>query len=78
MTEEERKCLEERKYWCFLLSSIVTFCVSMLLVVSWRIITHLFCQRRDKNDTEDPAPDEGVHFESTTECTAVKLTYFQR
>lgn len=48
----ERKCLEQvflslhpflsvllkqRKYWCFLLSSIVTFCVSMLLVVIWRV-----------------------------------------
>ncbi|GMS79498.1 hypothetical protein PENTCL1PPCAC_1673 [Pristionchus entomophagus] len=53
MTEEDRKCLEERKYWCFMLSSIVTFCVSMLLVVAWRIITHLFCQRR-KEDDEPP------------------------
>ncbi|KAI6223778.1 BK channel [Aphelenchoides fujianensis] len=44
LSDEERKCLEERKYWCFLLSSIVTFCVSMLLVVVWRIITHLCCQ----------------------------------
>ncbi|CAJ0590766.1 unnamed protein product [Cylicocyclus nassatus] len=49
-TEEDRKCLEERKYWCFMLSSIVTFCVSMLLVVTWRIVTHLFCQRRERED----------------------------
>lgn len=41
MTEEERRCLEERKYWCFLLSSIVTFCFSMLIVVSWRVFVHL-------------------------------------
>ncbi|GMR58488.1 hypothetical protein PMAYCL1PPCAC_28683 [Pristionchus mayeri] len=56
MTEEDRKCLEERKYWCFMLSSIVTFCVSMLLVVAWRIITHLFCQRREKDDEPRVAP----------------------
>jgi potassium large conductance calcium-activated channel subfamily M alpha protein 1 len=48
LTDEERKCLEERKYWCFLLSSIVTFCVSMLLVVVWRIIAHLCCQRTER------------------------------
>ncbi|CAK5085434.1 unnamed protein product [Meloidogyne enterolobii] len=48
LTEMERKCLEQRKYWCFLLSSIVTFCVSMLLVVIWRISTHLFLQPRER------------------------------
>lgn len=25
LSEEERKCLEERKYWCFLLSRLVLF-----------------------------------------------------
>uniref|UniRef100_A0A914EDG5 BK channel n=1 Tax=Acrobeloides nanus TaxID=290746 RepID=A0A914EDG5_9BILA len=54
LSDEERKCLEERKYWCFLLSSIVTFCVSMLLVVVWRIIAHLCCQHTDR-------PAEIVH-----------------
>ncbi|EYC37682.1 hypothetical protein Y032_0772g2228 [Ancylostoma ceylanicum] len=52
MSDDDRKCLEERKYWCFMLSSIVTFCVSMLLVVTWRIVTHLFCQRREREDLE--------------------------
>uniref|UniRef100_A0A5S6QWD3 BK channel n=1 Tax=Trichuris muris TaxID=70415 RepID=A0A5S6QWD3_TRIMR len=41
MTDDERKCLEQRYYWCFLLSSIVTFCLSMLCVVSWRIVTYI-------------------------------------
>ncbi|KAK6111319.1 Calcium-activated BK potassium channel alpha subunit family protein [Brugia pahangi] len=52
MTDDERKCLDERKYWCFLLSSIVTFCVSMLLVVIWRIIAHIFCQRREREEID--------------------------
>ncbi|CAJ0582552.1 unnamed protein product, partial [Mesorhabditis spiculigera] len=52
LSDEDRKCLEERKYWCFMLSSIVTFCVSMLLVVTWRIVTHLFCQRRERDEVE--------------------------
>ena len=25
MTQDEKDCLDQRKYWCFLLSSIVTF-----------------------------------------------------
>ncbi|CCG28229.1 BK channel [Caenorhabditis elegans] len=58
MTEEDRKCLEERKYWCFLLSSITTFCASMILVVIWRVVTHLCCQRREKEFVEPiPAPE---------------------
>ncbi|PAV65541.1 hypothetical protein WR25_00823 [Diploscapter pachys] len=56
MTEEDRKCLEERKYWCFMLSSIVTFCISMLLVVTWRIVTHLFCQRQEREDVDVQPP----------------------
>ncbi|CAI4223380.1 unnamed protein product [Auanema sp. JU1783] len=60
MTEEDRKCLEERKYWCFMLSSIVTFCVSMLLVVTWRIVTHLFCQRSRDEPPAVEVPPEAV------------------
>uniref|UniRef100_A0A1I7U4G8 BK_channel_a domain-containing protein n=2 Tax=Caenorhabditis tropicalis TaxID=1561998 RepID=A0A1I7U4G8_9PELO len=56
MTEEDRKCLEERKYWCFLLSSITTFCASMILVVIWRVVTHLCCQRREREFPPDPIP----------------------
>uniref|UniRef100_A0AC35TLF4 BK channel n=1 Tax=Rhabditophanes sp. KR3021 TaxID=114890 RepID=A0AC35TLF4_9BILA len=59
ITDEERKCLEERKYWCFLLSSIVTFCASMLLVVAWRIIAHLFFQRLER-ETVEVTPDEDL------------------
>ena len=74
LTDEERKCLEDRKYWCFLLSrcargadcariahaacSIVTFCVSMLLVVVWRIITHLFCQPPERESAPQPSAEQ--------------------
>uniref|UniRef100_A0A0R3RMY6 Col_cuticle_N domain-containing protein n=1 Tax=Elaeophora elaphi TaxID=1147741 RepID=A0A0R3RMY6_9BILA len=62
MTDDERKCLDERKYWCFLLSSIVTFCVSMLLVVIWRIVAHIFCQRRERDEIDAVyEQDEGKH-----------------
>lgn len=60
LTDEEKKCLEERKYWCFLLSSIVTFCLSMLLVVSWRIIAHLCCRPKESEQFEEVPVDEDL------------------
>uniref|UniRef100_A0AAF5I3Q8 BK channel n=1 Tax=Strongyloides stercoralis TaxID=6248 RepID=A0AAF5I3Q8_STRER len=59
ITEDERKCLEQRKYWCFLLSSIVTFCVSMFFVVIWRVVAHLFFQRPER-DVIEAIPEEDV------------------
>ncbi|VDM56793.1 unnamed protein product [Angiostrongylus costaricensis] len=73
MTEEDRKCLEERKYWCFMLSSIVTFCVSMLLVVTWRIVTHLFCQRRERDDDIVAVPTIQVGLNSKHSATKAEF-----
>ncbi|PAV63369.1 hypothetical protein WR25_16164 [Diploscapter pachys] len=36
--------------------NIVTFCISMLLVVTWRIVTHLFCQRQERDDVDVSPP----------------------
>lgn len=52
MSDEDRKCLQERKYWAFLLSSIVTFCVSMLLVVGWKLLQTLCCTRGAQRQRE--------------------------
>lgn len=54
LTQLERECLMTRQYWCFLLSSIVTFCVSMLLVVSWRIVVFLCCTAPSASTTPPP------------------------
>ena len=45
----------------------------MLLVVSWRIITHLFCQRRDGVD--DPLPDEGQFPQIFALLSAAKVAF---
>ncbi|KRX46289.1 Calcium-activated potassium channel slo-1 [Trichinella murrelli] len=67
MTEEERRCLDERKYWCFLLSSIITFCLSMLLVVTYRILSHLFCSRpKDRDRFDDPNDTTSVDDDKRT------------
>lgn len=47
----------DRKYWCFLLSSIVTFVMCMMFVILWRAITFCCCQPNDLDDL--PADDSG-------------------
>ena len=39
------ECLKERKWWCFLLSSIFTFILGLLSVVLVRVIQHFMCQK---------------------------------
>nr|AKC00612.1 Slo-1 [Trichuris muris] len=77
MTEEERRCLEERKYWCFLLSSIITFCLSMLLVVTYRILNHLCCERKKSRPAGVTGPDHhttnGLFASSTSNDTMEKI-----
>ena len=46
--DDEDECLKERKWWCFLLSSIVTFLAGILLVLLGRLSKALFC-RKGKN-----------------------------
>uniref|UniRef100_A0A915PXX1 Uncharacterized protein n=1 Tax=Setaria digitata TaxID=48799 RepID=A0A915PXX1_9BILA len=35
MTDDERKCLEERKYWCFLLSSNFLYRHEHVILYCW-------------------------------------------
>jgi len=39
----EEECLKERKWWCFLLSSIFTFLMGILSVVIVRLIQSYLC-----------------------------------
>src|SRR5277367_2452353 len=47
----EEECLRERKWWCFLLSSIFTFLLGLFIVLVWRAISYLCCRK-------DPAAEE--------------------
>ncbi|XP_037081752.1 calcium-activated potassium channel slowpoke-like isoform X1 [Pollicipes pollicipes] len=39
----EEECLKDRKWWCFLLSSIATFIAGLLAVLLWRLGSWLCC-----------------------------------
>ena len=39
-------CLQDRHWYAFLCSSLITFFVGLLLVLAWRIFAWLCCQRK--------------------------------
>lgn len=57
LTEEE-KCLTERKWWCFLLSSIFTFLAGLLIVLLWRAFAFLCCRKEPELAPNDPKQKE--------------------
>lgn len=66
-------CLKERKWWCFLLSSIFTFLAGLLIVLLWRAFAFLCCRKEPAflpNDPQKPlkehkAARQGKEFEGT-------------
>nr|XP_033325271.1 calcium-activated potassium channel slowpoke isoform X36 [Megalopta genalis] len=64
-------CLKERKWWCFLLSSIFTFLAGLLIVLLWRAFAFLCCRKEPEIPPNDPKQKEqktsrqGKEFEGT-------------
>ena len=60
-TTTEKNCMDDRHWYAFLCSSLITFFVGLLLVLTWRIFAWLFCQSRQggissKEGTPTKAP----------------------
>ncbi|XP_011691439.1 PREDICTED: calcium-activated potassium channel slowpoke isoform X10 [Wasmannia auropunctata] len=51
-------CLKERKWWCFLLSSIFTFLAGLLIVLLWRAFAFLCCRKEPELSPNDPKQKE--------------------
>lgn len=51
-------CLKERKWWCFLLSSIFTFLAGLLIVLLWRAFAFLCCRKEPEFSPNDPKQKE--------------------
>ena len=47
---DEEECLKDRKWWCFLLSSVFTFLMGVASVVVVRTITRWCCRRDDEDE----------------------------
>lgn len=47
------ECLKDRKWWCFLLSSVLTFVAGLVIVLLWRAFAFLCCRKE-----REPAPNE--------------------
>lgn len=42
------ECMKERKWWCFLLSSVFTFLAGLFIILMWRAFAFLCCRSKDK------------------------------
>ncbi|KRT85315.1 hypothetical protein AMK59_2097 [Oryctes borbonicus] len=51
-------CLQVRKYWCFLLSSICTFVAGLMIVLIWRALAFLCCRKEAAYGPNDPKQKE--------------------
>lgn len=69
--DDLKDCLKERKWWCFLLSSIFTFLAGLLIVLLWRAFAFLCCRKEPELSPNDPKQKEqktarqGKEFEGT-------------
>ncbi|XP_043234369.1 calcium-activated potassium channel slowpoke-like isoform X13 [Amphibalanus amphitrite] len=55
LTEDE--CLKDRKWWCFLVSSICTFVAGILTVLIWRGLTFLCCRPKPRAEYTQSAKE---------------------
>lgn len=51
-------CLQERKWFCFLLSSIFTFIVGLVIVLLWRLFAFICCRKEPELSPNDPKQKE--------------------
>ncbi|XP_013164703.1 PREDICTED: calcium-activated potassium channel slowpoke isoform X12 [Papilio xuthus] len=54
----EDDCLSVRKWWCFLLSSIITFITGLLIVGVWRCCAYACCRKEPELAPNDPKQKE--------------------
>jgi potassium large conductance calcium-activated channel subfamily M alpha member 1 len=52
------ECLIDRKWWCFLLSSIFTFLAGLLIVLLWRAFVFICCRKEPELSPNDPKQKE--------------------
>ncbi|XP_076348972.1 calcium-activated potassium channel slowpoke-like isoform X2 [Tachypleus tridentatus] len=47
----EEQCMKERKWWCFLLSSIFTFLFGLIIILLWRAFAFLCCRKEESGSS---------------------------
>ncbi|XP_040063104.1 calcium-activated potassium channel slowpoke isoform X2 [Ixodes scapularis] len=54
----ELECMRERKWWCFLLSSIFTFLAGLFIILIWRALAFLCCRKEKAGAYSPGAPKQ--------------------
>lgn len=49
MSPADQECLKERKYWCFLVSSVCTFLAGIFAILLFRAIAFIFQSSTNQN-----------------------------
>lgn len=81
MDEElsDEECMKERKWWCFLLSSIFTFLAGLFIILLWRAFAFLFNSKESGDYSHSElkmqknAGKEVKSGEATTPSNAAKM-----
>lgn len=58
MSPGELECMRERKWWCFLLSSIFTFLAGLFIILIWRALAFLCCRKEKAGAYSPGAPKQ--------------------
>lgn len=61
MLNAEELCKKDPHWYAFLCSSLITFFTGLLLVLSWRILAWVFCQRPGVRPSPVPTDGAVVH-----------------
>lgn len=60
MSPGELECMRERKWWCFLLSSIFTFLAGLFIILIWRALAFLCCRKEKAAAYSPGAPKQAA------------------
>ncbi|CAH1794980.1 unnamed protein product [Owenia fusiformis] len=57
---DTQKCMKTREWWVFLGSSLITFAAWVIVVLIWRVIAYLCCQKKSKKVIKQGSPQKGA------------------
>ena len=64
---------DQRRWYAFLCSSLITFFVGLLLVLTWRIFAALLCTNNRDAASKPPTPTKAVATEDGAQKTAPEI-----
>lgn len=70
LSQENSKCLENRKWWAFLLSSLGTFVIGVFIILIFRALAFIFRSMRNSGPSASSASSAAAHAHSNSVAVA--------